>query len=188
MTRREKDGLIAERLLETSIRMGLRVAVAESLTGGLLADAFVKVSGASHAFLGAIVAYETSLKRTLLGVEPSLLADRGPVDGEVAKQMARGVRSACAAQDESMQICPADIGIATTGVAGPDPDLQSGQQPGTVWLGISSVRGERAVLLHLSGSRDEVRTAAVEAALEQLALELDELQNGQLPSETTQEM
>ncbi|NLA65778.1 MAG: CinA family protein, partial [Leucobacter sp.] len=96
MTSRVERGVYAEHLLETARGLGLRVAVAESLTGGLLADAFVVVPGASHTFAGAIVAYDTALKHTLLGVDRAILRERGPVDAEVAQQMASGARQACA--------------------------------------------------------------------------------------------
>lgn len=152
---------------------GLRLAVAESLTGGLLADAFVSVSGASRVFSGGIVAYDTSLKHRLLGVDAELLERRGPVDGEVARQMARGVRAACAvprsANEEALR---ADIGLATTGVAGPDPDPQTGQPAGTVWIGVSSDLGERAVLLRLAGDRAFIRAETVRAAMQELTREL----------------
>nr|WP_236021707.1 CinA family protein [Leucobacter soli] len=155
-----------------------RIAVAESLTGGLLAAELVSVPGASIAFSGGVVAYDTALKRTLLGVDGGLLAERGPVDAEVARQMARGVRQACAAPraeaagSDPVELSEADFGVATTGVAGPDPDPQTGQPAGTVWLGISSSRGSRAVELHLGGTRAQIRASSVEAALTAL---LDEL-------------
>lgn len=159
---------LARAVIERACALGLRIAVAESLTGGLLANALVTVPGASRAFSGGIVSYDTELKHTLLGVDAQLLCTRGPVNNEVARQMAAGVRRACAVNGVS-----AAIGIATTGVAGPDPDSQSGQQPGTVWLGVSSLAGERAVLLACSGSRAAIRASAVEAALTELATELE---------------
>lgn len=168
----------AEQQLDRAAAMGLRLAVAESLTGGLLADAFVSVPGASRAFSGGIVAYDTSLKHTLLGVTHELLEAAGPVDGEVARQMARGVREACALPAQTGEKRhPADIGIATTGVAGPEPDLQSGQPAGFVWIGLSSRLGERAVQAQFDGNRSMVRAASVRAALELLTDELDRLQS-----------
>ncbi|MBP1327545.1 nicotinamide-nucleotide amidase [Leucobacter exalbidus] len=147
--------------------LNIRIAVAESLTGGLLASALVSVPGASRAFSGGIVAYDTELKRSLLGVDAELLERVGPVDGEVARQMARGVRRACAVGGE-----PAALGISTTGVAGPDPDQHSGQQPGTVWIGVSSPAGERAVQVACAGDRAEIRAQAVVAAVRELEVEL----------------
>jgi nicotinamide-nucleotide amidase len=68
------------------------VAVAESLTGGLVAAAITERPGASDVFVGSITAYATTIKESLLGVDPSLLAERGAVDADVALAMAEGVR------------------------------------------------------------------------------------------------
>lgn len=163
----------AKAQLEVAARFGLRVAVAESLTGGLLADAFVSVPGASRVFSGGIVAYDTGLKQSLLGVDEELLRGEGPVHPQVAQQMAHGVRNACAVARAPLdQVSPADIGLSTTGVAGPDPDPATGQPAGTVWLGVSSRLGERSVLLHASGDRAEIRAQSVRAMLDEFATEL----------------
>ncbi|MFT4108955.1 CinA family protein [Propionicimonas sp.] len=146
---------------------GLTVATAESLTGGLLAAELVSVAGVSAVFLGGIVCYDTRLKHRLLGVDAARLAETGPVDALVAEQMAEGVRHACAVDGR-----PADLGLATTGVAGPDPDPQTGTAAGTVYLGVATARGARSVRLDLPGGRDAVRVASVDAAI---ALALDEL-------------
>lgn len=165
-------GVAAARVIRAATERGLRIASAESLTGGLLAAALVEAPGASAAFSGGIVAYDTALKRSLLGVDASLLAARGPVDAEVARQMARGVRVACAVEVPGASGRPADLGIATTGVAGPETDPQTGQPVGTVWVGVSSPRGERAVGLQLAGGRAAIRTETVRAAIEVLGEEL----------------
>lgn len=171
MTESAAEPTPAERVVAEATARGVRIAVAESLTGGLLADALVSVAGASFAFSGGIVAYDTALKASLLGVDQDLLDECGPVDPEVARQMARGVREACAVDR------PADIGVATTGVAGPDADPQTGQPPGTVWIGVSGAEGERAVRLPiLPGSRIEVRRRSVEAALEEVLREFIKLE------------
>lgn len=159
---------ISARAVEMGAARGLRIAVAESLTGGLLASAIVESPGASAAFSGGVVAYDTRLKHTLLGVDAALLERCGPVDAEVAKQMASGVRTACAVGG------PADIGVSTTGVAGPDPDPQTGQPPGMVWIGVSARSGEHAIRVAASGSRDEVRRQSVAAALEALFRAVEE--------------
>lgn len=142
---------------------GLRLAVAESLTGGLLASEFVAVPGSSRVFSGGVVAYDTALKHSVLGVDAELLRVHGPVDAEVARQMARGVRRACAVDGRE-----ADIGIATTGVAGPEPDPQTGQPPGTVWVAVSGPGGDHAAPLDgLSGlDRIGIRQATVKSAIE----------------------
>ncbi len=156
---------LAARLLDRAHLLGLRVAVAESLTGGALADALVSVPGASRVFSGAVVAYDVGVKQRLLGVEATLLAERGAVDESVVMQMARGVREACALPGPSGELVPADVGIATTGVAGPAADPHSGLPAGTVWLGLSLGEREAAVQLRLSGDRAAVRAATVREAL-----------------------
>jgi nicotinamide-nucleotide amidase len=95
---------------------GLTLAVAESLTGGALCDAFVSVPGASAVLRGAVVAYATPVKASVLGVDAALLEREGPVHPDVARAMADGVRRVLAVDGR-----PADVGVATTGVAGPEP-------------------------------------------------------------------
>ena len=164
-------------LVSLATDLGLRVAVAESLTGGLLAAALVGVPGASRVFSGGVVAYDTFLKHTLLGVDRKLLAARGPVDAGVARQMALGVRRACATPPSASDpgtdlVVDAEIGLSTTGVAGPDPDPATGQAVGTVWIGVSSILGERAVPLLATGDRRQIRDQTVARALQELGAEL----------------
>ncbi len=104
---------------------GQTVAVAESLTGGLLAASLVEVTGASVVFRGGIVAYATDLKSALLDVPAGLLERYGAVHADVASAMAEGVR----------RRLDATFGVATTGVAGPDP--ADGQPVGTVHIAAS---------------------------------------------------
>lgn len=92
MTAAAPPNAAAAAALEELRRRGLTLAVAESLTGGALSAALVSVPGASAVLRGAVVAYATPVKASLLGVDPGLLAAHGPVDPEVARQMARGVR------------------------------------------------------------------------------------------------
>ena len=147
----------AAEVLELLDRSGRTLAVAESLTGGMLAAAIVEVPGASSAFRGGIVAYATELKSALLEVDPALLAARGPVDPDVASQMAAGVRARMGA----------DVGVSTTGVAGPDP--QDGRAPGTVYVAVDVAGGPSRVLaLVLPGDRGDVRAATVRTALDLL--------------------
>ena len=147
------------------IDRGLTIAVAESLTGGLLTAELTSVPGASAVVLGGAVVYATELKHTLIGVDPDLLAEVGPVHPEVARQLADGVRSRLAVDGR-----PADLGLSTTGVAGPDP--QGGRAVGTVFVGVSSANGTRAVELELSGDRDVIRRRTVVEAVRALASEL----------------
>ena len=149
-------------------RRGLTIAVAESLTGGLLVAELISTPGASAVVNGGIVAYNTELKHTVLGVEASLLAAHGAVHPDVAKEMAIGARSRLGVGGVS-----ASIGIATTGVAGPDP--QDGQPVGTVFIGLSSEAGVGSVALSLSGSRADIRNAVVYESLLQLTRLLETL-------------
>lgn len=156
---------VAERVVAQLALRGEHLAVAESLTGGLLASALVDVPGASAVFSGGVVAYATELKATLLDVDALLLAERGPVDADVAVQMARGARARLALDGR-----PADHALATTGVAGPDP--QDGHPAGTVWIALSSDAGDEVRSLTVVGDRTAVREATVDAALELLAQRL----------------
>lgn len=139
----------------------LTVAVAESLTGGLLVAELIGVPGASAAVLGGVVAYNTELKATVLGVDAGLLAEHGPVHPEVARQMADRVRSVLAVGG-----VPADIGLSTTGVAGPDP--QDDQRPGVVYIGIAFGPTVASFRLDLSGDRQAIRSEVVARSLERL--------------------
>lgn len=150
---------VAERVIGLLTAQGLRIAVAESLTGGLVAAALTSVPGASVVVSGGIVAYDTEVKHSLLGVDDRLLAREGAVHPEVARQMARGVREALAVGGRR-----AEVGIATTGVAG--PDWQDGRAPGTVYLGIADDRGADAIALELDGDRAAIRAATVRALLD----------------------
>ncbi|TAL46303.1 MAG: CinA family protein [Salinibacterium sp.] len=138
------------------------IAVAESLTGGLLTAELVRTPGASAVLRGGIVAYHTDLKHSLLGVDVALLAEHGPVHPEVAAQMATGVRARLAVDGT-----PADIGISTTGVAGPGPE--GGHPAGTVFLGFAIGGTAQSTRLSLTGDRDEVRAAVVLESLRALA-------------------
>ena len=149
----------AAELLAVLRSRGWSVAVAESLTGGLVCAALVDVPGASVSLRGGVVSYATDLKGTLLGVDEALLAARGAVDPEVARQMADGVRRRLGA----------DVGLATTGVAGPDP--QDGHEPGTVHVAVATPDGITVRSLRLSGDRPTIRLGAVDAVL-RLASEL----------------
>lgn len=132
------------------------VAVAESLTGGLLGAALTAIPGASAVFRGGVIAYATELKAALLGVPADLLAARGAVDPEVAAAMAEGVR----------QRLEATAGVATTGVAGPDP--ADGKMPGTVHVAVAAGGPAVTRALTLTGDRDEVRRVTVVEALQLL--------------------
>lgn len=152
-----------ERLVARLKELGWTLAIAESLTGGLLTASVVAVPGASAVLRGGVVAYATDVKERVLGVEATLLAAHGPVHPRVARQMAEGVRRALGQGADG-----ADVGIATTGIAGPvSPD---GQPVGTVHVAVSTPLGSRVESLALGGDRDEIRTEATTLAL-RLALD-----------------
>ena len=127
----EESDRLAAAILRRCERGGLRIACAESLTGGLLADAFVRIPGASLVFLGSAVTYDIRAKASLLGVDRSLLEREGAVHPQVARQMADGT-ARLYTQPEDGDVT---IGLSTTGVAGPGPD---GDKPaGLVYVGFS---------------------------------------------------
>lgn len=149
-------------VLAVLTRRGSTLAVAESLTGGLLAAAFTAVPGASTAFRGGLVVYATDLKERLAGVPDDLLATYGPVSEPVAAALASGVRARLGA----------DYGVATTGVAGPAE--HDGVAVGTVFIAVATPAGAGGgVRLALHGDRDRIRTATVDAAIEALAAALE---------------
>jgi nicotinamide-nucleotide amidase len=135
------------------VARGDTIAVAESLTGGMLAAALTAVPGASAVFRGAVVAYATDLKTALLGVPPELLDRHGAVHPAVAAAMAEGARRRMGAT----------VAAATTGVAGPDP--ADGQPVGTVHIAVSAGGGTVLRALALSGDRHQIRVATVERSL-----------------------
>lgn len=143
----------AASLLDALGTRGWTLAVAESLTGGLVCATLVEVPGASAVLRGGVVAYATDLKGTLLDVDRTLLAERGAVDPDVAAAMATGVRARLGA----------DVGLATTGVAGPAP--QDGHPPGTVHVAVATPDAVAVRSVHLDGDRPAVRAAAVRTVL-----------------------
>jgi len=139
--------------------LGVTFAIAESLTGGAVASDVVSIPGASAVFRGGIVAYDPMVKHDLLEVDAALLASTGAVGAEVATQMAEGVA----------RRLRADFGLATTGVAGPDPDPVSGAEPGTVFIAVAGTTlGTLVRELSLGGERAEIRSRATRAALQAL--------------------
>ncbi|HEU5333763.1 MAG TPA: CinA family protein [Actinocrinis sp.] len=144
---------LAAELLRRARYGRLTVAVAESLTGGQLAAALTSVPGASAVFRGSVTAYATDLKASILGVDATLLAEHGAVHPEVARQMAEGVR----------RLCGADVGLATTGVAGPEP--QDGQPVGTVYTAVATADGSAAQHWRFTGTRAGIQRDSTAAAL-----------------------
>jgi PncC family amidohydrolase len=149
---------LLERLGEQLVSRGLRLAVAESCTGGLVGARLTDPPGASRFLVASVVTYSDEAKVALLGVRPETLAAHGAVSEAVVREMLEG---AVARLD-------CDAGIAITGVAGPGGGTPA-KPVGTVWIAVS-VR-DRALVRHhrFDGDRAEVRTGAVRMALEELS-------------------
>ena len=139
------------------------LATAESLTGGLLGGRVTAVAGSSAYYLGGVVAYATEAKAALLGVDRDLLATQGPVSEPAAAAMAEGARRAFGA----------DLGLATTGVAGPTE--QDGRPVGTLCLGVADAAGTATATMRAPGDRAQVRAWAATVALDLLRRRLEGL-------------
>lgn len=140
-------------LVESALAADLTVATAESLTAGMVAATLAQIPGASGMLQGGVVAYQNEVKERLLGVPAQLLAERGAVDPEVARAMARG---AC-------QATGARVGLATTGVAGPEP--HQGKQVGHVFIGVALDGESQAYEYHFAGDRELIRLQTTQEAL-----------------------
>lgn len=151
---------LAEAVVSTLTRSGQTVSVAESLTGGAVTAALTAVPGASAVVRGGVTAYSTDLKHVLLAVPERLLAERGPVDAGVAASMAEGVRTRLGS----------DWGVATTGVAGPDP--VGTHAPGEVYVCVAGAGATTTRPLSLPGSRERVQLLATAHALDELRVRL----------------
>ena len=139
---------------------GATVAVAESLTAGLLGAALTEVPGSSAVFRGGVQVYATDLKASLAGVPEQVLAEHGAVSEQTAVALAEGVRTRLGAT----------YGVGLTGVAGPDE--QEGRPPGTLHVALAGPGGTRARSLRVPGDRTRVRAMAVTTALDLLRREL----------------
>lgn len=158
----------------------LRLAVAESCTGGMLGARLTAVPGASDVFHGGVIAYDDRVKRQLLGVTDDDLRAHGAVSEPVARQMARGIRLRLGTE----------MGISITGVAGPGGASQD-KPVGTIWVALDVAEGrpaigrpegvpplipeQRARVFHLSGDRQEIRWRATQAALDMVRHTIQEL-------------
>jgi nicotinamide-nucleotide amidase len=140
---------------------GLRIAVAESCTGGLLGARLTAIAGSSDVFWGGVISYDNSVKTSVLGVDAEVLARDGAVSNAVAEQMADGVRARLGTE----------VGVAITGIAGPGGG--TAEKPvGTVSIGWSGLGNRRSVQSRLFGDRDEIRQRAAQAALNGVRLGL----------------
>ncbi len=134
---------------------GCTMVTAESCTGGGIGAALTAVPGSSAVYKGGIISYTNWVKENLLNVDASLLQLHGAVSAPVAQAMARGAREALRA----------DVAVSVTGLAGPGGD-EFGNPIGTVYIGYCDKESCLSEVFHFSGSREEVRLAAIRAALE----------------------
>ncbi|MBA2707967.1 MAG: competence/damage-inducible protein A [Gemmatimonadaceae bacterium] len=152
---------LADIVLDMCRRRSLRIAVAESCTGGMLGARLTAIPGSSEVFVGGVIAYEDAVKRDWLGVPDEMLQQHGAVSEAVAAAMASGIR----------QRMKADIGIALTGVAGPGGGTAA-KPVGLVCMGMDG-KTARARSLRLFGTREEIRQRAVQAALDDVRRTLE---------------
>lgn len=141
----------------------LTVAAAESCTGGLLSHVLTGVSGSSQYFVGGVVAYSNQIKEMILGVNPNTLLQHGAVSEQTACEMAAGIREKFGT----------DIGLSTTGIAGPTGGTPT-KPLGLVWIGFSTQENTRAIECHFKGGRTGVKTSTVEKVLTILMEDLEE--------------
>jgi PncC family amidohydrolase len=133
----------------------LKLALAESCTGGLLGSRITDVPGSSEYFVGGVVAYAYEAKVTLLGVSWDTLNSRGAVSRETVLEMARGVR----------RVMNADLALSVSGIAGPGGG--TAEKPvGTTWIALAAADTERAEVFQFPGDRADIKDSAVDAALE----------------------
>lgn len=135
----------------------LKLALAESCTGGLVGNRITDVPGSSEFFWGSVVAYAYEAKVALLGVSWDTLNTRGAVSRETVLEMARGTR----------RVLSTDIGLSVSGIAGPGGGTDE-KPVGTTWIGLAASDGEWAQLHHFSGDRAQNKDAAADAALQLL--------------------
>jgi PncC family amidohydrolase len=148
---------LVERLLDEFRAKGWTITVAESCTGGELSARLSAPAGSSDVFMGGVIPYADSAKRSLVGVASELISEHGAVSAAVALAMARGARERLGS----------DVGIGITGIAGP-----SGARPnkpvGLVFIAISGPSGDAALREVWHGSRVSNRAHSVECAIESL--------------------
>lgn len=147
---------ISSKIVALLLEKGLTISTAESCTGGLVAKSLTDVSGASSVFWGGVVSYDNSVKKNILGVKSETLESVGAVSHDTASQMAQGIK----------RIINTDVGISTTGIAGPTGGTKD-KPVGTVYVGIAYKDTVEGFLLSIDSSlsRDEIRHEATRQVL-----------------------
>ena len=156
----EEGGSLAGAAVHTLRQRGWTCATCESLTGGLIAATLVEVPGASEVVRGGLITYQTDTKTLLAGVPEETIVQHDVVSAEVALAMAEGARARLGV----------DIAVSATGLAGPGGGTPE-KPVGTVFLGVATERGSRAIPLHLTGDRGQIRRLTVQHALHILRIE-----------------
>jgi nicotinamide-nucleotide amidase len=152
---------LAALVLERARSQQIRLAVAESCTGGLVGVRLTEIPGSSEVFVGGVIAYDNALKREALGVPAALIHEHGAVSEPVARAMAEG----------AARRFGVEAGLAVTGVAGPGGGTEA-KPVGTVWLASSLLGRVETHRVLLPGSRHEIRARAAQAALHLLYWQL----------------
>lgn len=148
---------LAEVVLSEARAEGVKIACAESCTGGMIGAALTGIAGSSDVFMGSAVTYSNDSKANILGVKHETLEQFGAVSSECAQEMAEGAK----------RIYRADYAVSVTGIAGPDGGTEA-KPVGTVWFGIAGNDGVVSFVKNLSGGRGEVRKETVRIALAEL--------------------
>ena len=154
----EKLDELASRVIEIFREKGLSLALAESCTGGMIAETITNVAGASDIFYGSAVTYVNSAKEHILGVSHETLENNGAVSSECAEEMACGAR----------RVYGADVAMSVTGIAGPGGGSEA-KPVGTVWFGLATKDGAETFRRRFDGDRAAVRRQTVEEVLRRLA-------------------
>ena len=149
---------LASRVIEIFREKGLSLALAESCTGGMIAETITNVAGASDIFYGSAVTYVNSAKQHILGVARETLEKHGAVSSECAEEMACGAR----------RVYGADVAMSVTGIAGPGGGSEA-KPVGTVWFGLATKDGAETFRRRFDGDRAAVRRQTVEEVMRRLA-------------------
>lgn len=154
---------VVENILIEARKKGIKIACAESCTGGLIGAALTEIAGISEVFNGSAVTYSNEAKKNILGVKDDTLKNFGAVSEQCAIEMAEG----------ALKIYDADVSISVTGIAGPDGGSEL-KPVGTVWFGTASNKNSNAFMIKFSGSRNEIRNSAVNFALKKILQKMKE--------------
>ena len=135
----------------------IKLALAESCTGGLVGHRMTNVPGSSEYFIGGVVAYSYEAKVRTLGVSWDTLNEFGAVSSETVLEMARG----------AMKLMDADIAVSVSGIAGPGGGTAD-KPVGTTWVGLAANDGEWSREFHFDGDREKNKVSSADAALQML--------------------